>query len=73
MLRLLALLLLLANGAYFAWSHDWLRLYGMGPVQQSEPQRVAQQIRPRDLLLLKDGATPAATASAPAGAQGSIP
>ena len=66
MLRLLALLLLLANGAYFAWSHELLRLYGLGPVQQSEPQRVAQQIRPQELLLPKAVASPrAAVASAP--------
>lgn len=68
MLRLLALLLLLANGAYFAWSHDLLRLYGLGPVQQSEPQRVAQQIRPQELLLLKAASPHAAAASAPASA-----
>ena len=46
MLRLLALLLILLNGAYFAWSHSMLRPYGLGPMQQGEPYRVAQQIRP---------------------------
>jgi len=76
MLRLLALLLLLANGAYFAWSHELLRLYGLGPVQQSEPQRVAQQIRPQELLLLKTAVSPraaAASAPAPASAPPSAP
>ena len=52
MLRLLALLLLLANGLYFAWGHELLRGYGLGPVQQSEPQRLAQQIAPTAVRVL---------------------
>jgi hypothetical protein len=52
MLRLLVLLLLLANGAYFAWSHGMLQPYGFAPVQQSEPQRLEQQIRPEALRIL---------------------
>ena len=53
MLRLTVLLLLLANGIYFAWAHGYLLAWGQGPVQQSEPQRVAQQLRPDALRLLK--------------------
>ena len=64
MLRLLALLLLLANGAYFAWSHNLLRAAGLGPEQQSEPQRVAQQIEPQALQLLKSVPSPHTAASA---------
>lgn len=52
MLRLLVLLLLLANGLYYAWSHDLLRAYGFAPLQQSEPQRMAQQIRPEAVRVL---------------------
>jgi hypothetical protein len=52
MLRLFVLLLLLANGGYFAWSHGLLLPWGWGPVQQSEPQRVAQQIRPEAIRVL---------------------
>jgi hypothetical protein len=52
MLRLTVLLLLLANGAYFAWSHGLLLAWGVGPTQQSEPQRLAQQIRPETVRLL---------------------
>ena len=52
MLRLLVLLLLLANGAYLAWSQGLLRAYGLAPMPLSEPQRVAQQIRPEALQLL---------------------
>jgi hypothetical protein len=65
MLRLLALLLLLANGAYFAWSQGLLRAAGLGPEQQSEPQRVAQQIRPQELQLLNAVTSPRSAASAP--------
>ncbi len=46
MLRLLVLALLLANGAYFAWAHGLMQPYGFAPVQQSEPQRIEQQIKP---------------------------
>lgn len=52
MLRLIVLLLLLANGGYYAWSQGHLLPWGVGPVQQAEPQRVAQQVRPEGLRLL---------------------
>ncbi|WP_427914236.1 SPOR domain-containing protein [Ramlibacter sp. MMS24-I3-19] len=47
MLRLLVLLLLLANALYFAWAQGQLQPLGLAPVQQSEPNRVAQQIKPQ--------------------------
>lgn len=52
MLRLLVLVLILANGVYYAWSEGLLRAYGFAPVQQREPQRLAQQIRPEAVQLL---------------------
>jgi hypothetical protein len=52
MLRLLVLLLLLANGAYFAWAQGHLQALGMGPAQQREPQRLEQQIRPDTIRVL---------------------
>ena len=52
MLRLLVLLLLLANAGYFAWSHGTLAPYGFAPAAQSEPQRLAQQVRPEALRIL---------------------
>lgn len=52
MLRLFVLLLVLLNGIYFAWSQGLLRAYGFAPVQQSEPQRLAQQIRPEAMRIL---------------------
>lgn len=52
MLRLLVLILLLANGVYFAWSQSLLQVYGWAPIQQTEPQRLAQQIHPEKLRRL---------------------
>lgn len=52
MLRLIVLLLLLANGGYFAWSQGFLLPWGAGPAQQSEPQRMQQQIRPETVRIL---------------------
>lgn len=73
MLRLLVLALLLANGAYFAWSQGLLRGYGFAPAGQSEAQRMAQQLRPEGLRILKpdearriDAPAPAVQAAAPA-------
>lgn len=53
MLRLAVLLLILANGVYYAWSQGLLLQWGYGPVQQAEPQRVAQQIRPEALRIAR--------------------
>lgn len=52
MLRLLVLLLVLLNAGYYAWSHGMLRAYGWAPVEQSEPQRLTQQIRPEAIRIL---------------------
>lgn len=52
MLRLIVLLLVLLNGIYFAWSQGLLRAYGFAPLQQSEPQRLSQQIRPEAMRIL---------------------
>jgi len=52
MLRLLVLLLALANVAYFAWTRGTLAPLGMAPSVQTEPQRLATQIRPEAIRLL---------------------
>jgi hypothetical protein len=53
MLRLIVLVLLLANAGWFAWAQGHLLPWGVGPVQQSEPQRLAQQVRPEALQVLR--------------------
>ncbi len=52
MLRLLVLLLVLANAGYWAWSHGMLADLGFRPSVQSEPQRMTSQIRPEAIVLL---------------------
>ena len=52
MLRLLVLLLLLANGAWFAWARGDLQAIGLAPAAQSEPHRLQQQIRPEAVRVL---------------------
>ncbi|MEJ6021446.1 SPOR domain-containing protein [Ramlibacter sp. PS4R-6] len=52
MLRLLVLLLVLANAAYYAWSRQLLAPVGLAPTQQAEPQRVGQQVKPEAVRLL---------------------
>ena len=63
MLRLFALVLLLANAGYFAWSQGHLRTLGWGPVEQREPERLAQQLAP-DQLRLEGGPPPATNGTA---------
>lgn len=52
MLRFFVLLLLLANGAYFAWSQGHLVTLGFAPIAQSEPRRIQAQIKPEAIRLL---------------------
>ena len=54
-MRLLLLALILANAVYFAWTQSFFRAYGFAPVQQSEPQRLGQQIKPEAVRLLSSG------------------
>lgn len=78
MLRLAAIVLLLANAGYYAWTQGLLRTWGLAPQEQAEPQRMAQQIRPETLRILRvreaAPATPAvAAASAPSAAPAEAP
>ena len=52
MLRLVVLLLVLANALYFAWSHGHLASVGFAPLAQTEPQRLAQQIKPEKMRVV---------------------
>lgn len=69
MLRRLALLLVLANAAYFAWSQGLLSAWGLAPAQQAEPQRLAQQLRPEALRILNPDELRRLDAAAPAAAK----
>lgn len=54
MLRIVVLLLFVANAGYFAWGSGMLRAYGLGPTPQQEPQRLEQQVRPDGMRVLSD-------------------
>jgi len=60
MLRILLVVLVLANGLYFAWTQGALAAFGLLPAafSEREPQRLAQQVRPGALQI-----TPAASSS----------
>ncbi|HMS26626.1 MAG TPA: hypothetical protein PKC80_04555 [Burkholderiaceae bacterium] len=53
MLRLAVLLLILANGLYFAWSHQIFSELGWGKIKQNEPHRLHQQINPERIRVLE--------------------
>ncbi len=68
MLRLVIILLVLANAGYFAWSQGLLAPLGLAPVEQSEPERLQAQIKPGSLRLLNGpkGSAPAEPVAEPA-------
>jgi hypothetical protein len=53
MVKIAAVLLLLANAVFFAWHQGHLAVLGLMPTQQREPERVNQQLQPQALSLLK--------------------
>jgi len=67
MLRTLVVLLLVANGAFFAWSQGWLDAVTGSARGEREPARLAAQVRPDDVKLLSPRAASAALAAAATG------
>jgi hypothetical protein len=55
MLRVVLLLLILANGLFWAWREGWLSAIGMAPTSQREPQRQEQQVAPELVRVLPAG------------------
>lgn len=69
MLRYLVLVLALVNLAFYAWSHGWLKdTLGLAPAQQTESNRLSQQIHAEKLIVISSAPTaaPAATAASTA-------
>ena len=87
MLRWIFVLLLLANAAYYAWSHGQLATWGLAPTPSNEPERVRQQLHPEDVRVLaltapapaappapgEEATAPADVVAAPASAPASTP
>jgi hypothetical protein len=46
-----AIVLVLANLLFWAWTQGHLRLLGLGPTPVEEPQRLQQQVNPDGLTL----------------------
>jgi hypothetical protein len=53
MLRFFVLLLVLFNGAYFAWSQGMLAAWGFAPMATREPERMGLQVRPEAIRVLR--------------------
>jgi len=55
-LRLLVVVLVVANLGYYAWTRGGLAVFGTEPARFSErePQRLTQQVRPQMLQIRKD-------------------
>ena len=52
-----ALILVLLNLLFWAWTQGYLRLLGLGPKAIEEPQRLQQQVQPDALRIKAPGAT----------------
>lgn len=73
MLRLVIILLVLANAAYFLWTQGHLATLGLAPEQTSEPERLKAQIRPETLRLLNNPRSGTAPTPEPVVAPASTP
>jgi hypothetical protein len=61
MLRLLVVLLLMANAGFFAWHQGWLDpMLGASATSGHDPQRLKEQVHPERLILQAPLATPLA-------------
>lgn len=73
MLRAVVVLLLLANGLFFAWSQGWLAPWIPPRADPREPERLTSQVRPELITVMSPKAasdavaTAASAASAPGG------
>lgn len=65
MLARLAALLLVLNLGWLAWSQGWLQPLGLGPVVQTEPERLQRQLHPEALRIGPLSAPPPATPAEP--------
>jgi hypothetical protein len=52
-LKGLALALAVINLLFWMWSNGSLRVFGWGPVDPREPQRVEEQLRPEVVRLIE--------------------
>lgn len=61
MIKWLAVVLIVANGVFWAWTQGWLGAAWPAPGErQREPQRLQQQVRPESIVVLSPRAASAA-------------
>lgn len=65
MLRLFVLLLLIANGLFFAWSKGYLSQFGFVSAAKNESFRLTEQIEPERIVIKPKDATPAPAPAPP--------
>jgi hypothetical protein len=58
MLRLFVLLLLVANGGFFAWSRGYLNQFGFASASKNESFRLAEQLEPERIVITTSTAAP---------------
>ena len=63
MLRLFTLLLLIANGLFFAWSNGYLNPWGFASASKNESFRLNEQIEPERIAIKQKEVTHATTAA----------
>lgn len=63
MLRLFVLLLLIANGLFFAWSNGYPSQWGFAAASKNEPFRLTEQIEPERIAIKQNAVTPATVAT----------
>ena len=66
MLRVFALLLLIANGLFFAWSNGYLSSWGLSSASKNESFRVNEQIEPERIVIRQKDAPATNNLPAPA-------
>lgn len=74
MLRLCVLLLLVANGLFFAWANGFLSQWGLAAPSKNESFRLTEQIEPERIVIRPTGTstTPVSTPGAPTSMQAPI-
>jgi hypothetical protein len=61
--RNLAILLVVGNLSFWAWTQGYLRELGMGPKSVQEPQRLKDQVEPQGLTIRNASSQEAASAA----------
>ena len=74
MLRLIVVLLVMANAAFYAWHRGWLdTVLGLPTQSQQDPQRQSQQVNPERLIVMGGRASDTDATMAASAASAAVP